>query len=332
MRKIAFIIILFILLVLFVPYLFVAVSQRYIGSGLSENTPPSGESEPVDSISVYVADEDKVADMDFAEYLMGVVAAEMPASFNAEALKAQAVAARSYTLTRMLGYERDGTPPEHKGAMTCTDPTHCKAWISKGKAIEKWGQEWGDTYWSKISACVLATKGSIMTYNGEPVNAVFHSTSSGRTENSKDVWGGDVPYLVSVESPGDALSPKYEANKQISVEEFKQKIRGAKPEASWKEGDALIGNIVKSDAGGIISIETGGVTFKTTEFRNLFGLASAHVDFDVAGDTVTMNTKGNGHGVGMSQYGANYLAGQGMGYADILKAYYTGVEVGPWQK
>lgn len=334
MRKVAVTVVSFIFLILFVPYLAVALSSSqplaWPPLGQQPDETASTNAEPVSTITAYVAAEDKVIEMDFTEYIKGVVAAEMPASFGDEALKAQAVAARSYILTRMQGYERDGTPPEHKGAMTCTDPTHCKAWISKETAYQRWGES-ADTYWQKISNNVEATCGIIMTYGGQPVNAVFHSTSSGQTENSKDVWGGDVPYLKSVASPGDALSPKYESSKQMSIEEFKKKIQSAYPEATWGDTDALIGNIVRSDAGGIITLELGGITIKATEFRTLFELSSTHIDFDIESDIITMNMKGNGHGVGMSQYGANYLASQGMGYEEILKTYYTGVEVGPWK-
>lgn len=331
MRNIAITIASFIFLILFIPYLLVSLLKADPFSGGQQATDGTGEAakEPVSTITTYIADQDEVKEMDFTEYIKGVVAAEMPASFGDEALKAQAVAARSYILTRMQGYERDGTPSEHKGAMTCTDPTHCKAWISKEAAYQNWGDS-ADTYWEKISSDVEATRGIIMTYEGKPVNAVFHSTSSGQTENSKDVWGGDVPYLQSVASPGDELSPKYESSQQMTVDEFKDKVRSAYPEATWEDGAPLIGDIVRSEAGGISSIVLGGVTLRTTQFRNLFSLPSAHVDFEVTDDTVTMNMKGNGHGVGMSQYGANYLANQGMGYVDILKTYYTGVEVGPW--
>lgn len=335
MRKIAFTVILFSVLILFVPSLFVVLSQKWQNPAPivpDKNEPQLSASEPIQTITAYVVDEDKVVEMDFTEYIKGVVAAEMPANFHDEALKAQAVAARSYILTRMLGYERDGTPPEHNGAITCTSHTHCQAWLSKEKANARWGPDWADTYWAKISKNVEATRGIVMTYNGEPVNAVFHSTSSGKTENSKDVWGGDVPYLVSVDSPGDELSPKYQSVKQINIDEFKQKIQDAYPSAAWNEGDELIESIARSDAGGIISLTTGGITLKPTELRNLFELPSANVEFHIEENTVTMNTRGNGHGVGMSQYGANYLASQGMDYINILKTYYTGVEVGVWKQ
>lgn len=329
MRKIAFLVAAFIIILLFVPFLFVSLAPKPASSKPAESSGSASDAsaEPIKTITTYVTSEDKVIEMDFTEYLKGVVAAEMPASFGDEALKAQAVAARSYILTRIKGYERDGTPPEHKGALTCTDPNHCKAWLSQEQLIARWGQDWMTNYWPKISADVEATKGVIMTYNGDPVNAVFHSTSSGHTENSKDVWGGDIPYLVSVSSPGDETSPKYNSSVTLSTQEYKEKILTLKPEAVWEDGKPLVESFEKSDAGGVTSVLTGGIRIKGTEFRTLFGLQSTHIEFEEKDEQIIMNMKGNGHGVGMSQYGANYLASQGMGYVDILKTYYTGVEV-----
>jgi len=177
--------------------------------------------EPIEKITTCISSTGEVREIDFCEYLKGVVSAEMPASFHEEALKAQAIAARSYILARMQGYMRDGTPDEHNGAMTCDDPAHCKAWTSTEKLKEQWGDSF-DFYWDKISSCTEQTKGIVMTYDGALVNAVFHSTSSGFTENAKDVWGGDIPYLASVKSEGDSLSPKYNDSVTLSVDEYKK--------------------------------------------------------------------------------------------------------------
>lgn len=330
MRKILFLLGFYSLILLFIPYILVTSLK---GAPQGQDAAPDAEKasakEPIETISVYISDTGEVKDMPFGEYLKGVVAAEMPASFNEEALKAQAVAARSYTLTRMQGYKRDGAPAEHKGAMTCTDPAHCKAWLSEEVLRKQWGSEY-DNYWGKISACVDDTTGVVMTYAGSLVNAVFHSTSSGETENAKDVWGGDVPYLVSVQSEGEELSPKYEDSVTVTQEEFKNKVLAAYPEAVWDDGE-LVRDISRSEAGGIVTLLTGGVTMKGTQLRTMFNLRSTNVDFTYEDGNVTMHTRGNGHGVGMSQYGANYLASTGMGYADILKKYYTGVEVGSFQ-
>ena len=276
------------------------------------------------TVTVYIKDEDKVETMQESQYLKEVVAAEMPADFELEALKAQAVAARSYLVSRQNAYKKTGTPAEHKGADMCTDPTHCKAWISEEKRRESWGKD-AKKNWDKISRAVEETRDEVITYNGEVISAVFHSTSSGKTENSKDVWGGERPYLVSVESEGDKLSPKYKSEKEISLDEFKKIAKENIEGVDFSKG--IIGDIVRSDAGGIITVEIGGVAVKGTVFRKIYDLRSTNVEIKIDKNTVAFDVTGFGHGVGMSQYGANYLAAQGKNYTEILKAYYTGVEI-----
>ena len=283
--------------------------------------PASG---PEKTVTVYIKDEDRVADMQENQYLKEVVAAEMPADFELEALKAQAVAARSYLISRQNAYKASGAPPEHKGADICTDPTHCKAWMPEEKRRESWGKN-AKKNWDKISRAVEETKDEVITYNGEVISAVFHSTSSGRTENSKDVWGGERPYLVSVESEGDIYSPKYKSEKEISLDEFKKIAEDNIEGVDFSKG--IVGDTVRSEAGGIITVEIGGIAVKGTVFRKLYDLRSTNVNITVEGNKVSFDVTGFGHGVGMSQYGANYLAAQGKNYIEILKAYYTGVEI-----
>ena len=277
-----------------------------------------------ETLSVYIKNEDRVEQMNMAQYLKEVVSAEMPASFEPEALKAQAVAARSYLEARRNAYKTSGIPDVHKGAEICTDSAHCKAWISEEKRRKSWGTE-ADVNWRKISNAVDATLGEVMTYNGEIISAVFHSTSSGKTENSKDVWGGERPYLVSVDSPGDLQSPKYKSEKEMTMEEFKktatENIKGV------DFSKEIIGDIYRSEAGGILSISIGGAAVKGTEFRKIFGLRSTNVNIVQNGDKINFDVTGYGHGVGMSQYGANYLASEGKNYKEILKTYYTGIEI-----
>lgn len=273
-----------------------------------------------DKVSVYIKKEDRVVEMDTMQYLKEVVAAEMPADFHEEALKAQAVAARTYMVNR----RNSGGSDVHKGADICTDSTHCKAWISEAERKELWGSD-AEKNWAKISNAVESTDGVIITYEGKPISAVFHSTSSGHTENAVDVWGGNVPYLVSVASEGDLKSPKYSSEAEFEVGEYKkiceEKIEGI----DWNNG--LFSDISRSGAGGIISLKIGGVSVEGTDFRNMFSLRSTNVDIKQDGEKIIMSVKGYGHGVGMSQYGANYLAGEGKNYVEILKTYYTGVEV-----
>lgn len=278
-----------------------------------------------EKILVYIKEEDKVVNMDINQYLKEVIAGEMPAEFNTEALKAQAVAARTYLINRIITYKNSEIPEVHKGGYICTDSTHCKAWISEEKIKEKWDKEKRDFYWKKISDAVDNTDDIIITYKGSPISAVFHSTSSGYTENAKDVWGSDVKYLVSVKSDGEEKSPRYYSEVELTHDEFK-KIATENIE-NVNFNDELIGKIIKSDAGGIIYIDIGNVKVKGTDFRFIYGLRSTNVQITITDTTIKMSVKGYGHGVGMSQYGANHLAGEGKNYEEILKTYYTNVEL-----
>ena len=248
----------------------------------------------------------------------------MPADFEEEALKAQAVAARTYLYSHIAEKDKGNIAESHNGAAICTDSTHCQAYISEDKRRESWGAG-AEENWNKISTAVDETTGQIMTYNDEIISAVFHSTSSGITESAVDVWGADVPYLQSVASTGDEESPKYHSELTLSEQEFKniaeEKIDGV----DWNNG--LVSNINRSNAGGIVTLDVGGVNIKGTEFRNIFSLRSANVEISQENGNIKMSVKGFGHGVGMSQYGADYLARQGKTYEEILKTYYTGVEI-----
>lgn len=273
-----------------------------------------------EKINVYIHTQDKVVEMDVMQYLKEVVSAEMPASFHNEALKAQAVAARTYMLTR----KNAGPTDIHKGADICTDSTHCKAWMSETDRKKSWGND-AENNWQKISDAVEATDEMVITYQGNLISAVFHSTSSGTTENAKDVWGGDVPYLVSVNSIGDTQSPKYNSKAEFNIDEFKKICEENIQGINWENG--LFKDIQKSNAGGITSLNIGGITVKGVDLRKIFSLQSTNIDIKEENGKIIMVVKGYGHGVGMSQYGANYLANEGKNYIEILKTYYTGVEV-----
>lgn len=288
-------------------------------------TRETNKEENNNEILVYIKEEDKTVSMDINQYIKEAVSAEMPVEFADEAIKAQAVAVRTYLKKRIDNAKKNGTDKEHKGGVICTDYKHCAAWISESDRKALWDKEKSEEYWEKVSDAVLKTDGEILTYNKKPISAVFHSTSSGKTENSADVWGGKISYLVSVESGGDELSPKFYAEKQISVTEFCDTVIKKYPEADINK--PLFEEIKRSDAGGIKSITVCGINMKGTEFRTLFDLRSTNVDISSDDKTVLMKTKGYGHGVGMSQYGADYMAREGKTYRDILTHYYTGVEI-----
>lgn len=280
-------------------------------------------------IKVLMADTGEVADIPVFDHLCGVLAAEMPVTYEVEALKAQAVAAFSYTVYRMEGeLARPGLIPEHKGAYVCTDYRHCKGYLSKEDALKKWGQAWFDKYWGKIESAVSAVENAVLTYEGMPINAVFHSISSGATEYAVDVWGADIPYLVSVQSQQDMDAPDYQTTRSFTDTQFADILRNASSSVSFSGDPAgWIGLSENTQAGGIKQLVIGGTAFKGTDLRELFGLRSSNFALAYQNGTFVFTVKGYGHGVGMSQYGANELAKKGKTWKEILQWYYTGVEV-----
>jgi len=295
------------------------------------NTPTATEEKDTfDSrTEITLWDGEEVLTLPLDKYLRGVVAAEMPASFPEEALKAQALAARTYTLYQLSLYENGMSIPEsHHGAQLCADHTHCKAWCElESEADKKWGNE-ADFYLDKIGKAVDDTCGIIATYGGQPIAAVFHSTSSERTESAAAVWGNETPYLVSVESPGCEASPRYKGEVRISQEEFREKMLEAHPEMDLSSSpDKWFKASQRSEAGGIIDVAVGGVRVEGTWLRQVLGMDSTNFTYSVNGDELVFSTTGYGHGVGMSQYGAKALAEQGKKCEEIIKWYYTGVEL-----
>ncbi len=305
----------------------------FIGVSKAENDVPplpipsegiGGGSETDSSVTVTLSRGGEVETLSLKDYLEGVVAAEMPALFPEEALKAQAVAARTYTMKKLVS----PAAKEHNGAALCDNPSHCKAYKPVSAVAAGWSDK-SEEYTAKIRRSVSETDGEILLYEGEPISAVFHSTSAGVTENAKDVWGGDAPYLVSVVSEGEQDSPHYEEEKEFAPDEFKRIFGEKYPQASFdKNPENWVTNISRSDAGGIKTLSVGGVSVKGSEMRTIFGLNSTNFTLLYDSGKMKFKTRGYGHGVGMSQYGARAMALSGKDYEEILKSYYTGVELG----
>lgn len=270
---------------------------------------------------------DQVEEMDLGTYLVGVVRAEMPASFELEALKAQAVAARTYTLYKMQSGGNHGD-----AADICTDHTCCQAYIGEEQARENWGGD-ADAYEEKVETAVKETDGQMALYGGVPILAVFHSSSAGLTRPAGQVWVNDLPYLQAVESPEaqDAI-PNYYSRVEFTAEDFKAKFLAARPEADLSGSmDSWLKNAVTDTAGSVDTLSVGGVTVKGTELRTILGLRSACFEWEVQDGRLIFFVTGYGHGVGMSQYGANAMAAAGADYREILTHYYTGVTVEPYR-
>ena len=291
-------------------------------------TPPSEETARLDEqVTLTVWDGETVREMTVAEYLPGVVRGEMPATFGAEALKAQAVTARTYLYYKVT----TGSKPNHPEAAVCMFPDCCAAYTAADKAAEKWGDK-AEEYEAKIQQAVQATDGQVLLYGGEPILAAFHSSSDGVTANSGDVWVKDLPYLVSVSSPenGDSV-PNYYSVKTVSAEEFQKTFTAAHAEAVFGEDPAQwIREVKHNDSGRVETLCVGGVTVEGTQMRSLYGLRSASFTAECTAQEVTFRVTGYGHGVGMSQYGANILAGEGKTWQEILHWYYTDVTIGPY--
>lgn len=284
-----------------------------------------GVSEP-DLIKVYNLKSNEVIVIDFEEYLKGVVASEMPAEFNVEALKAQAVTARTYLLYKLKKFPNGQA--EHLDAPVCTG-THCQVWNSKDDLIAAHEDGWYDTYWSKIEEAVNSTRSQILTYEGKIIEPLFHSTSGGRTENSEDVFSTSVPYLRSVESPYENEAPKLHDSAKITVTDFISKVKSVYGNLNITPNNLKekiqLGDI--SEGGKIKSLIIDNQEISGREIRSLFNLNSTNFSFIQSGDEIEIVTTGYGHGVGMSQWGADGMADEGYNYKEILKHYYTNIEI-----
>lgn len=265
----------------------------------------------------------QVEEMTMGEYLWSVVAAEMPAAFESEALKAQAVTARTYTMWKMETGEA-----KHPNAHVCTDINCCQAFVSREEAAINWGAA-SDEYAEKIQNAVLATDGVIMTYEGQPIQAVFFSSADGRTEDAVAVWGNSVPYLVGVDSPEGENVPNYHTEVIFAAKDFREIFLQRYPGADLSgTPDTWFQNRTLTASGRVATLDVGGITVKGTELRSVLGLRSASFTVETTTKQITFHVTGYGHGVGMSQYGANALARQGRTWEEILTWYYTGVEIG----
>lgn len=278
------------------------------------------------TLQVYLHEQNKVVEMNLEEYVKGVVAAEMPAEFEAEALKAQGIAARTYVVKNMRRFGGKGLEG-HKEADVSTDHTLNQAWISEETQKKRWGSRY-ESYRQKISQAVEATRGLVLTYNGECIQAVFHSTSGDKTASAKEVWGFDYPYLVSVPCTWDQKAPKYQDSKEFSLTEI-EGILG--PEAgvvaavtSKNPGVAQVLGLTES--GRVDSMRIGAKVFSGQELRDKLELRSTRFVAEVIGDKLVFKTVGYGHGVGLCQYGANGMAKEGKNFREILTYYYRGVE------
>ncbi len=250
-----------------------------------------------------------INDLKLENYVIGVVAAEMPATFSYESLRAQAVVSRTFAYQKIISGNISYDELQFDKA---------QAYITKKEMKDKWKSKYDD-YYKIIKSAVNNTKGEIIVYNGKPIKAYYFSTSNGVTENSKSVFG-DEEYLVSVDSSFDKYVKDYEIETEFSVNDFLNKL-------GIDEKNIIVGEIKKSSTNHVESLVINSITFSGINFRKMLNLRSTDFDIFVDKDKVKIITRGYGHGVGMSQYGANYLASKGQNYREIIKYFYHNVEI-----
>jgi len=288
-----------------------------LNKGKSQIKTVETSSGPAVDVAVFRMENKQIETLPLEKYVVGVVASEMPRDFEKEALKAQALTARTYIINQMLKENKTELP----GGALVTDTENHQVYKNDEELKRIFG---ADYKWAinKITEAVNETSGQIITYNGTPIEASFFSTSNGYTENSEEIWVKAVPYLKSVESPWDLQSPKFAGQKIVSIKEFEQKL-GVK----LSNSDS-IGKVTERTAGKRVGkIEINGKFISGKDVREKLGLKSTDFSWELKGDKIVINTKGNGHGVGMSQYGANGMAAEGKTYKEIINYYYTGVEI-----
>ncbi len=277
-------------------------------------------------VKIYRSEKNQAEEIELEQYITGVVASEMPANFHTEAIKAQAVAARTFYMNRRKNM---CSLALRNNAEIC-DTVDCQVYLNKEERMLTWSKNKGDEYWAKIEKAVMDTKGEVLIYDNELIEyPQYFSTSHGKTEEAVDVLAMDIPYLKSVDSQGEEIAPKYKTLVNIDVDTFINKIHNQYDKVKiTKENirnQIYVKNYTKS--GSVNEINIGNIIIKGTEFRKLFNLNSSYFTLNLGDDIVSIVCTGYGHGLGMSQWGANCMAKKGSSYEDILKHYYTGIEI-----
>ncbi|WP_033827524.1 stage II sporulation protein D [Bacillus andreraoultii] len=274
------------------------------------------EASPI-NVSVYRTKKDEVETIPLEHYVVGVVGAEMPADFEYEALKAQSLTARTYIVKLLMEDKQVGIL---KGAdISDTENTH-QVYKSEDELKKAWGANYNKNI-NKIRKAVYETRGKILVFNDRPIEASYFSTSNGYTENAEDYWTDAIPYLKSVKSPWDVESPKFTDQVKIPVNEFEKKL-------GVKINSKQVGEIISRTASNRVEkAKVGGKEFTGRDIREKLGLRSSDFSWKLDGSQVVITTKGFGHGIGMSQYGANGMAKEGKSVNDIVKYYYNGVAI-----
>jgi stage II sporulation protein D len=299
-----------------------------VKSEKSEKTVKYSSFPKITKLKVFISKENAIKELDLEVYVAGVVAAEMPAGFEIEALKAQAVAARTYALAHTV--ELSGTPCKNANGATLCDTVHCQVYMAKEERIKLWDKSSAEKNWAKIELAVKGTQGQVLTYNNSLVMEPYYfATSSGKTENSEEVFSNSIPYLRSVESPGEERSKNFKSSNLFKYKELSDIIN--KNYSNAKVTSANIKNNIKvidrTEAGSVKNIKVGSITMTGSKFRFMLGLKSSNFNIKFNSSDIEIDCSGYGHGVGMSQWGADAMAKDGKNYIQILTHYYQGTVI-----
>ena len=264
----------------------------------------------------------EVEQVNIDNYLCNVVSAEMPADYEIEAIKAQAVVARTYTIYKINN-------KKHENADICDDSTCCQAWVDKETRFSRWEESKRESNWEKIQKCIQETQGQIITYQNQPINAFFHANSGGKTELPVNVWGGTgLPYLQVVETAGEEGYKQYESEVELTQDELIEKLKTKYSDISIDFSNQEDLKILEyTDSGRVKTVKFGNHEISGIETRTLLGLKSTNFEISKENDKIKFTVKGYGHGVGMSQTGADAMAKQGKNYKEIINHFYSGVEI-----
>lgn len=297
-----------------------AASQTLTEETADEEQRAMSGDEPV--LAVYLTQENRMQQMTLSGYVCGVVAAEMPASYHLEALKAQAVAAR----TRAWKQKQQGGCSLHPGADICTDSAHCQGYATLTRCRELWENAY-ESYRERILLSERETENQLLTYHGEPITVLYHAISGGRTENAQAVFAQSEPYLVSVSSQGEEETRGFSQETTFSFDEIARLLTASGWPMSAEQVRQSLSVDEYTEAGRVAAMQAGGYRISGTDFRRALSLRSTWFSIRTDAKSVTFVQRGYGHGVGMSQAGANSMAAEGADYADILAHYYPGVEL-----
>lgn len=306
----------------------IGFTQKFIIENKTEETEIKVEEPQIDygvkykTINLLHKNDDSIENIELEEYLVNVVSAEMPVDYELEALKAQATVARTYTLYQMENGHK------HENADICDSSSCCQAWISKEKRYEAWGEN-QEEKWNKIREAVYSTAGEIITYQGKPIDAFFHSNSGGTTEIPINVWGGtDFPYLQVVETSGEDNYSQYYSEKEYLYQELEDKMKEHYSDffIDWNNQDA-ISILEYTESSRIRTIKIGNKNISGVEARKIFELKSSNFTVEKTEDKIKFKVIGYGHGVGLSQTGSNTLAKEGKSYKEIIEHYYKDIEI-----